>query len=379
MPSRELPLLPPVSLSLSAVRQLDECERRWWLSHVGAWRGWDRDATDVSDEARLCYRLKHLRDLPQALGIAVHQQAERIAISWRDGGRGIPEERVLAELRGELNRLYTRPRAAFIAKPKLGMLRQHYYQLPISPAVIEEVRTRMTAAAARLSTAPLYTDLGSCHPADVLVVDALEQVPLFVEPEVGQRIGTRAQRSDGGSSYEVAIYGRPDVLYLERGSLVVDGVRVRAGDSGIPVVVELKTSAAAAGSLEVRKQLATMALVAQSRGVKPHPVVHYVGRVVDVSPSGPIDDPLVSITPDEIEAARSSLHAAAARLAAMDQDEQGVIRRDATSVAHDRERTCARCSFRAVCEPESLGAAEHGAAVLGSPPAPANADMPTCR
>lgn len=333
-----LPELPPLSISYSALRVFtEECERRWWHEHVGMWRGWERHNPAIPAEARLAYEGKHLVTLAQALGQGVHAMAERVGEAWRSGLRGVPKEAILADLRDAMNSLWARPRAAFLARPKLGYLLPRYYDLPISPGDVEVTRIKMQAAARRLASADVFGDLADCAKGDILKPETLQSVPLDV---------------DGGPP--VPLYGRADLLYIARRTLRVDGVLVAPGPTGIPVLTDYKTGRATAGSAEaehaLRLQMGVLALVAQLMGVAPHPILHYVARIVDLSPQAGPEDLVFALGPQDIERARDLLRAGVGRILALPRDGRGVIERDATELAYNRPRSCPSCGVRAACE-----------------------------
>lgn len=333
-----LPEHPTLSISYSALRVFtDECERRWWLEHVGMWRGWERGNPAVPREALLAYETKHLVTLAQALGQSVHAAAERVGEAWRSGLRGLPKEIILSDTREALNGLWKRPKAAFLARPKLGYLLPRYYDLPISPADVETTRIKMQAAARRLASADVFADLAECRRGDILKPETLQSVPFAV---------------DGASA--VPLYGRADLSYIARHTMRVDGVLVAPGPTGIPVLTDFKTGRATDGSTDsesaLRLQMGVLALISESLGVRPHPVVHYVARIVDLSPQARPEDLVFAVGPREIGSAREALREGLRRIFALPRDGHGVIQRDATSLARNRARSCPSCAVRAACE-----------------------------
>jgi hypothetical protein len=332
-----IPDLPPLSISYSALRVFTrECERRWWLEHVGMWRGWERRNPAVSLEARVAYETKHLVTLGQAIGQQVHAVAEQAADAWRLDHRGLPKATILDTMRDGMNALWTRPRRAFLARPKLGFLLPRYYNQPIPPDDVERTRLKMQAAARRLASADLFADLAECGPGDILRPETLQSVPFVVD-----------------DAPPVPLYGRADLHYVARQSMRVDGVRIAPGATGIPVLVDYKTGRATNGSPEsddaLRLQMGVLALIADRAGVVPHSVVHYVARIVDLSPQASPVDLMFGIGPREIARAHDLLASGLRRLLALPRDARGVVARDATQLAYDRTRACPSCGVRAAC------------------------------
>lgn len=319
---------PPISLSLSQLRLLATCERRWWWSAVGSRRGWE---PTVDPTTRLAWACKCLISLPALLGVGVHEAAARIAAAHRDGRRPPPFEELHAGVRRLLNdawRASRAGRAQHIANPRRhGCLEERFYAQPITERDIARLRVRLNSALRRLYTSPVWEDVRGCGRGDVLRTDSLDWVAI---------------EFDGLPS--ARLYAAPDLLYLSRTDLEIDGVQI---PHGAPVIVDWKTGAPDAG---VVLQMQIYALYAAERlGLKAGP--HgYVARVINLAGVGGDDasETRFLVGQRDVDRARATLREAAARITAM-KDASGIVRREDTATAAD-VAACNRCAFRAVCQ-----------------------------
>ncbi len=119
--------LPTFSISHSSALQWSTCKYQWWLARVASWQGWpggDRASDPIAASA---YRTSKLVTADQLLGIIVHALAAQVVESIRDGKRPPSPDDLHTELRRRMAYVWRRDRNAFIAKPKLRMLLEHYY------------------------------------------------------------------------------------------------------------------------------------------------------------------------------------------------------------------------------------------------------------
>jgi len=328
--SASRPSAPPVALSVSQLRLLATCERRWWWSAVGSRPGWEPTADETT---RLAWACKCLTTLPALLGVGVHEAAARIAAAHRDGRRPPPFDELLAAVRRLLNEAWRASqagRAQHVAAPRRhGCFEEHFYGTPIYDADIARLRVRLHSALRRLYTSPVWEDVRECGRGDVLRTDSLDWVGVGVELE---------------GAPPIRLYAAPDLLYLNRGDLEVDGVRV---PHGVPVLVDWKTGKSDAA---VGLQMRLYALYAAERLRLRAGQYGYVARVIDLAGpnSGIAAERRFLIGPRELDGARDALYQAALRIVAM-RDATGVIPRDVTPRASDAA-ACRRCAFRAVCQ-----------------------------
>lgn len=330
-----IPPRPTLSLSYSALRRWAQCERAWWLTHVGAWQGWPGGAAagtnEVPTQAALAYRGKHLVTPDQAFGIVLHELAAEVVRAIRDARRPPTADWLEDRLRTRLRAVWTRPRAAFVARPKERMLLDHYRGHAVAPHVRERVRAKASAAITRLLTSDAVADLGNAARGEVLCADSVDSV-MFP--------GERGDPPD----VSVPLYAAPDVVLVSAtASVSVDGVRFP------PPVVQLidwKCTTSAQTS-DARRQLAIYAVYAEQRyGLTPHPAAGYVGRVVDLSPRG---DPeaFVLIGARDMTDARAWLSAGLATLRAR-ADAELVMAKARTTPRADRTR-CVECGLADAC------------------------------
>ncbi len=127
----------------------------------------------------------------------------------------------------------------------------------------------------------------------------------------------------------------------------MDGVRF---EPPVPQLVDFKTSARLRMP-QVMRQLALYGYYCREQlGIAPHERTGiYVGRVVDLSPSG-TDDFFVTIGPREIDAAVADLRNVVGDMTSRPTDDDGVIARRGVRRTATPARTCPTCALLEACE-----------------------------
>lgn len=323
-----LPITPPINLSFSAVQTANQCARRAALSGPGAWQAWPNGLRANDTTAALCYRAKHLQDLPAAFGQSLHAVLEKVVKQVARTGRCPDYEWVYDQAMKPLRMLWQRRRDEFERNPKLGYLRKPYFGEKIEVVETEQVKRRAQIAVSAALEAPLLEDLRELDRKDHLLTEELLSMPFVAE-----------------GLPQASLFGKADVVYIERRTLVIDQGIFAPGEGGIPIIVDFKTGRVRMEEFSL--QLAILALLLEANGVPPHPVAGYVGRLIDLSEQAVERERWVLVGRADMDDAQAWLVRGLETLTAMSRDEDGFVK------LHEVPKTvgpqCASCAMRGVC------------------------------
>ena len=169
--------------SISRHRVFQQCRRRYWLAHYGAWGGWTSGA---GPEVRARYIEKGLHSVPSLLGVLVHEAAEW-GITMARRGHPPSVERARERYGRQARRILDGSRAGWMRHdPKRHRgLAEHYYGGDVDDtaflAELDELLEGMFAH-------PVYQRVLSV-PERVVEMEDLQTVlvggiPVWVSPDV---------------------------------------------------------------------------------------------------------------------------------------------------------------------------------------------------
>lgn len=323
-----LPITPPINLSYSAVQTANQCARRAALSGPGAWQAWPNGLRANDIIAALCYRAKHLQDLPAAFGQSLHAVLEKAVKQVARTGRCPDYAWVYDQAMKPLRMLWQRRRDEFERNPKLGYLRKPYFGEKIDIVETEQVKRRAQIAVSAALEAPLLENLRELDRKDPLLTEELLSMPFVAE-----------------SFPHASLFGKADVVYIERNTLVTDQGIFAPGEGGIPIIVDFKTGRVR--MQEFSLQLAILALLLEANGIPPHPVAGYVGRLIDLSEQAVERERWVLVSRADMDGARAWLGRGLETLTAMSRDDEGFVE------LHEVPKTvgphCLSCAMRRAC------------------------------
>lgn len=194
---------PDFSWSHSRDATLADCARKYFWRYYGSHNGW-LAADEVTEEARLAYRLKQLVSLHTVLGTAVHDVAKDCTLLIRSGEPPLPYHRMVRRVTGVLRRVCqcSKNREAFLRDPKRHpMLPSMYYRGRFDGVEVEAVRGKMERCLYHLSECRLWRELPWFAPEGIVVVDTLDSavidgVTLYAAPDLVLQAGGHVEIVD---------------------------------------------------------------------------------------------------------------------------------------------------------------------------------------
>lgn len=242
------------SMSQTRAKRMEACPRQEWWYSVGAVPTWKR-ASPVAHEA---WALRCATSLDAALGSAIHVAAAAHACALRDGRRTPSYDEALAQVRGDLAKLWRATDVdAFRRDPKRnGMLLERLEGREVAEQTLASLRVKIPALVRRLVQHPIWEHVRQCGRGEIVVVEALDAMLVEVDGR------------------PVKLYAAPDLVYIAGDTLELPdfGIPIPAKT---PVIVDWKSGRTG----DAQFQLALYAgYVRDHLGLAPGPL-GYLGRV----------------------------------------------------------------------------------------------------
>ncbi|MBW2257532.1 MAG: PD-(D/E)XK nuclease family protein [Deltaproteobacteria bacterium] len=299
--------------SWSRHQTLETCLRRYWLSHYGAWGGWNPSAPD---EVREAYIQKRLSTRAQWVGTLVHEAAEYVLKEVKES-RFPRREGVVEQFRRRAHRQIGDSREGryrFFPKKYPGFI-EHYYGEGEDGSGWDEAVDAVVGQVDGLFENPVFLRLTEV-PERIREVERLEQI----------RVG------------DVPVWVSLDVL-------------VEDGRGGL-VVVDWKTGAAH-NPARIAGQLGIYAIYVLSRYLGVDPAHHRPSDLERVKTmyvnlrSG--DREVFHLEEAHVEGALALIRSSAGRMAALEEEAQ---RSELVTFPQlpAGDPTCGSCPFRATCD-----------------------------
>ncbi len=171
-------LLNDFTFSFSSWKTFRACPRRWWLSKVLFWGGWERGC---KPEVRLAYVLTKMQTFFSLAGSIVHDLAHDFAKAPRGrGARQLADAFAARFLEAEGQSLS----GEWGNKPnKAANIFEHYYRHPDAARIRERALARGVATAAALADSPAIrrARAGRVLQAEVLEKFSVAGIPVWVQ------------------------------------------------------------------------------------------------------------------------------------------------------------------------------------------------------
>ncbi|MCP4544662.1 MAG: PD-(D/E)XK nuclease family protein [Chloroflexi bacterium] len=158
--------------SFTRQRCFDECKRLYYYRYYGMWNGWNHDA---SEEAKKCYTLSKMTNLPMLAGRIVHDVIEGLLKDTRHG-RPIPALNELQERAvGKLRLAWVQSRdKEWLGDPKRKTnLFEHHYGRDIAKADTDAVKERVLGSLANLYNSDTFARIRRIKALDWKSVEEL--------------------------------------------------------------------------------------------------------------------------------------------------------------------------------------------------------------
>jgi hypothetical protein len=308
---------PALSVSHSALRDLEECPRRYYWRTWGSWLGW---SVDIDHPAWLPYRLKNLAGVRQQIGILVAEAARDVVRAVLNGEEPPSHEELMLRCWKHLLELRARPVHEFRADPKRRPMLRTIFHGDAQGFEDEwgDAYEHLRRCLANLLDSDLLVDLAKCEPRHVLVCDSLSSIEI-----------------DLGGGDRVTMWAAPDIAFWATSS-----------PEARLTVLDWKTGSAT----EVEQQLALYAIYICHRWQIPFEPDRFVGRVVSLG--APYRDREYIITQDDISAALHRMRAGVREIRSYEADAQTrePVERGLLPMTED-VRLCGKCGYAALCEP----------------------------
>jgi len=149
--------------SFTRQRIFDHCKRLYYYRYYGHWNGW---LPNAADEARVCYRLSKMQNLPMLAGSLVHKVI-RDLLKRLKSGRVIPLERLLERGARELGlALFQSEQKRWLGDPKRNVnLYEHYYGRQIADETLTDIRARIRDSLTNFYSSSAFAMIRSSDPS----------------------------------------------------------------------------------------------------------------------------------------------------------------------------------------------------------------------